>query len=163
MGAQPLETWRGYENWLVIHSSRWRQSNTRDFVGLKPQKFAPRKLNGGRATFVSERSLRPLYPVKKYSFGCTAQGWPGAWARRRTGLENLASVPHATGISTPVPFGTRVAVLNRPKLYREVAIGFQILIAIHRNRHSHQVQRISALRDHSRDSERLGRLTAFPT
>lgn len=85
-----------------------------------------------------------------------------ALTQRRKEQENLVSVPHYIGVSTTVPFGIRVAAPNGPKVYREVAIGFQILIAIHRNRHSHQVQRISALRDRSRDSERLGRLTALP-
>ena len=103
--------------------------------------------NQQRATFELERSLRPYYPVTKYSFGCTAQGCPVALTQRRKEQENLASVPHDIGVSTTVPFGIRVAAPNGPKLYREVAIGFQILIAIHRNRHSHQVQRISVQRE----------------
>lgn len=40
-------------------------------------------------------------------------------------------MPHDIGVSTTVPFGIRVAAPNGPKLYRELAIGFQILIAIH--------------------------------
>lgn len=40
-------------------------------------------------------------------------------------------MPHDIGVSTTVPFGIRVAAPNGPKLYRELAIEFQILIAIH--------------------------------
>ena len=67
--------------------------------------------------------------------------------QRRTEQEKLAFVPHDIGVSTTVPFGIRVAAPNGPRPYRELANGFQILIAIHRNRHSHQVRRILVQRE----------------
>ena len=63
-----------------------------NFVGLKPQKSAPQKLNGSRATFESERGLRSYFQVTKYSFECTAQGWPWAFTQRNKRTLHLCSM-----------------------------------------------------------------------